>query len=89
MEGKGEHLCETWPFKRCVRRNRMDGHVTAALRQVHVIPGEANTVKLRASAPPPEGPAGPHLAALLRSIRESHQGLSSSRGLGLVGVAPR
>lgn len=56
----------------------MDGRVTAALRQVHVIPREANTVKQRASALLSEGPAGSLLAALLPSIRETHQGLSSS-----------
>lgn len=56
MEGEKEHLRETWPLKRRVRLNRMDERVTAALRQVHVIPREANTVKLRASVPPSEGP---------------------------------
>lgn len=32
MEGEGEHLRETWPSKHCIRRNRMDGRVMAALR---------------------------------------------------------
>lgn len=36
--------------------NRMDGRVTPALRQAHVIPREANAVKLRASIRRARGP---------------------------------